>query len=65
MGRTDAEADLMLKQTDAEEDGEESVCGARDLGLIPGSGRLPWRKAWEPTTVFLPGESHGWRILSG
>ena len=29
----------------------------RDLGLIPGSGRFPWRRAWQPTPVFLPGES--------
>ena len=24
----------------------------RDLGLIPGSGRFPWRRAWQPTPVF-------------
>ena len=23
--------------------------------------RIPWRKAWQPTPVFLPGESHGQR----
>ena len=28
-----------------------------DLGLIPGLGRSPWRRAWQPTPVFLPGES--------
>ena len=26
---------------------------------IPGSGRFPWRRAWQPTPVFLPGKSHG------
>ena len=35
-------------------DGKESTCNARDLGLIPGLGRCPWRKAWQPTLVFLP-----------
>ena len=25
----------------------------------------PWRRAWHPTPVFLPGESHGWRSLEG
>ena len=25
----------------------------------------PWRKEWQPTLVFLPGESHGQRILVG
>ena len=25
----------------------------------------PWRREWEPTPVFLPGESHGQRSLAG
>ena len=29
----------------------------RDVGSIPGLGRFPWRRAWQPTLVFLPGES--------
>ena len=36
-----------------------------DTGLIPGSGRFPWRRKWQPTPVFLLGESHGWRSLVG
>ena len=24
----------------------------------------PWRTAWQPTPVFLPGESHGQRSLA-
>ena len=28
-----------------------------DPGLIPGLGRFCWRRAWQPTPVFLPGES--------
>ena len=42
-----------------------SVCNAGDLGSIPGLGRFPWRRKWQPTPVFLPGESHGWRSLVG
>ena len=41
---------------------------ARDIGeasLIPGLGRFPSRRAWQPTPVFLPGESHGLRSLAG
>ena len=38
---------------------------AGDWGSIPGSGRFPWRRAWEPTPVLLPGESHGQRSLAG
>ena len=34
-----------------------------DTGLIPGSGRFPWRRKWQPTPVFLPGESYGQRSL--
>ena len=26
---------------------------------------LPWRRKWQPTPVFLPGESHGQRSLAG
>ena len=28
-------------------------------------GKIPWRKEWLPTPVFLPGESHGQRSLAG
>ena len=34
-----------------------------DLDSVPESGRIPWRRAWQPTPVFLPGESHGQRSL--
>ena len=27
--------------------------------------RIPWRRAWQPTTVFLPRESHGQKSLAG
>ena len=26
---------------------------------------IPWRRAWQPTPVFLPRESHGQRSLAG
>ena len=26
-------------------------------GSIPGLGKIPWRRKWQPTPVFLPGES--------
>src|SRR5574340_1189981 len=28
-------------------------------------GKIPWRRAWQPTPVFLPGESHRERSLVG
>ena len=38
---------------------------ARDVGSIPGLGRFPLRRTRQPTAVFLPGESHGQKSLSG
>ena len=35
----------------------------RDAGLIPGA--ISWRRAQQPTPVFLPGEYHGQRSLAG
>ena len=46
-------------------DGKDSACNAGDPGSIPGLGRFPWRREWQPTPVFLPGESHGQRSLVG
>jgi len=28
-------------------------------------GKIPWRRNWQPTPVFLPGESYGQRSLAG
>ena len=41
--------------------GKESTCSAEDLGLNPGSGKITWRKKWQPTLVFLLGKFHGQR----
>ena len=38
---------------------------AGDVDLIPGVGKIPWRRKWQPTPVFLPGKSHGQRSLVG
>ena len=46
-------------------DGKESACSAGDPDLIPGLGRFPWRRKWQPAPVFSPGESHGQRSLVG
>ena len=34
-------------------------------GFNPYVRKSPWRREWLPTPVFLPGESHGQRILAG
>ena len=33
-------------------------------GFDPWVGKIAWRRAWQPTPVFLTGESHGLRILA-
>ena len=35
------------------------------LKFDPWVRTIPWRRAWQPTPVFLPGESHGQRNLAG
>ena len=40
--------------------------GTRDQHWFhPWIGRIPWRRVWQPTPVFLPGEPHGQRSLMG
>ena len=34
-------------------------------GFDPWVGKIPWRRDWQPTPVFLPGEAHGQRNLEG
>ena len=31
----------------------------------PWVGKISWRRKWEPTPVFLPGEFHKWRSMVG
>ena len=45
--------------------GKESACRYRSLGFDLWVGKNPWRREWQPTPVFLPGESHGQRSLVG
>ena len=46
-------------------DGKECACSVGEPGLIPGLGRLPRRREWQPTPVFLSGEFHEQRSLVG
>ena len=32
-------------------------------GFNPWAGKILWRRKWQPTLIFLPGESHGQRSL--
>ena len=42
-----------------------AVQGRRRCRLDPRVGKIPWRRARQPTPVFLPGESHGQTSLAG
>ena len=46
--------------------GEELDCQCRRRkrhGFSSWVGKIPWRQVWQPTPVFLSGESHGQRSL--
>ena len=48
--------------------GKELTCQRRRCRrrrFNPWVRKIPWRRAWQPTPVFLPGESHGQRGLVG
>ena len=48
--------------------GRESACNAGDargVGFDTWVGKIPWRREWQATPVFLPGPSHGQRSLEG
>ena len=44
-------------------DGKASARNAGDPEFDPWVGKIPWRRKWQPTPVFLPGKSHGQRTL--
>ena len=44
--------------------GKESACKCRRHGFNPWVGKIPCRRKWQPTPIFLPGESHGQRRLA-
>ena len=48
--------------------GKEPACQCprcKRCRFDPWVGKIPWRRTWQPTPVFLPGESHGQRTLAG
>ena len=48
--------------------GKESTCQYRRRkkpGFDPWMEKIPWKRKWQPTPVFLPGKSRGHRSLVG
>ena len=44
--------------------GRESTCQCRRLGFDLWAGKIPRRRKWQPTSVFLTGKFHIWRSLA-
>ena len=47
--------------------GKEPACQCRrhkGHRFDPWVGAIPWRRSWQPTSVFLPREPHGQRSLA-
>ena len=55
---------VFSKGFSGDSDGKESACNAGD-GFDPWVRKIPWRREWLPTPVFLPGKSHRQRSLGG
>ena len=45
--------------------GKESTCQSRRCRFDPWVRKIPWRRKWQSTPMFLPSKSHGQRILMG
>ena len=48
--------------------GKESACQCRRCrrwGFDPWTGKIPWRRKWQPSPVFCPEKSHGQTSLDG
>ena len=47
--------------------GKESTCQCRRCGFDPWLGKIPWRRTWQSTPVFLLGKSHdmaAWQAIA-
>ena len=51
---------IMVKNPPANAGDIRKICGL-DLCVR----KIPWRRKWQPTPVFLPGKFHGQRSLAG
>ena len=45
--------------------GQESTCQCRRCKFDPWVRKIPQKRKWQPTPIFLPGKSHGQRSLDG
>ena len=50
------DSNIYYKGFPGSSDGKESALQCRRPEFDPWVGKMPWRRAWQPTSVFLPGE---------
>ena len=43
----------------------KNLTAMQETWFDPWVGKFAWRRTWQPTPVFLPGESHAQRSLVG
>ena len=55
----------MVKNLPKKKKKKESACQCRRCRFDPWVRKIPWRRKWQPTPVFLAGKSHGQRSLVG
>ena len=56
---------LLLKELPSWLSGKEPACQWKIHRFYPWVRKIPWRRKWQPTSVFLPRKSHGQRSLAG
>jgi len=59
---------LLILGFPGDSDSKEPTCQCRSHkrpGFKPRVAKIPWRREWLPTPIFLPGEFHGQRSLMG
>ena len=64
--RMAAHSSILLPPTLSSASRKEPACQCKRHRprFKPWVRKIPWRRAWQPTPEFLPGESHGWRNLA-
>ena len=66
--REERKGQLVLTQATGGTSGKEPACQcgtSNRFRFSPWFGTIPWRREWQPTSVFVPGESHRQRSLVG
>ena len=62
------QADTLTSEPPGKPNDKEPTCQYRKQkrhGFDSWVWKIPWRREWQPTTVFLPGESHEQRSMVG